>query len=326
MKTLQLALILCFCTALPALYAQETGSLRGYAQDKQSGERLKAATIVAKLGKREAARISVSDAGDFVLDGMPPGVYDLECQQDGYISQRIVGLEVKPDRIRLAYFNMSPGDPKRNPVEEIYTHAALEARLAIQTNTASRTNEAANNAPATLYVVTQEDIYDHGYNTLSEVLETLPGIEINRRASVDFGNIASVRGVWGNNKILILVDGIRFSPSSSDMLTIEENFDIRHAERIEVLLGPASAVYGADAVSAVVNIITKSGNKHQGIDLSAGYGMFHTTQNSFRMGLSKGDWSMTLGGGFYSTQGPQMQRHYPGSFDWYNNRNYLGTC
>lgn len=310
--------ILCMLFAFSAFAGEDPGSIRGFAEEKQTGYRLRAAIVAVKMGKKEIVRMQVSEAGEFVLEGIEPGIYDIECSQEGYITQRIVGLEVKPDRVKLAYFYLSEGNTRKSGVEEIYTYAAVQARLAAKTNTASKDEESAANAPATVYIITQEDIFEQGYNSLSDVMETIPGIEINNRAAPEHYNVVSVRGLWGNNKVLILVNGVRFSPSSSDLLTISENFNVKTVNRIEVLLGPAAAVYGADAVSAVVNIITESGEKIKGGGFSGSYGMYHTTANSFIAGGGNQDISFVIDGSFYRTNGASLPKYYDKSFEWYN--------
>lgn len=309
--------LLCWATA-PLWASDATGSIRGYAEDKYSGERLHAATISLLQNKKEIFRIAATEAGEFVLENLEVGLYDLVCAQDGYITQQIVGLDVREDRVKLAYFSMREGDSRKFGTELIYTYASLQAKLETDVTTVSRTEESAADAPASVFVITANDINERGYQTLSEVLEDIPGVEVNERVDPESYNELTIRGIFGNNKLIILVNGMRLSSLSSERTSIDKQFNIRHAERIELLVGPASAVYGADAFTGVVNIITKTGAQVQGAEISTSYGMYHTTQNSVLAGAILGDVQMAISGSFYRSNEPNLARSYPTDFDWYN--------
>ena len=72
----------------------------------------------------------------------------------------------------------------------------------------------------------------------------------------------TVRGVVGNNKIIVLVNGMRVNPPGGDPLGIRSDFSVREAEQIEVIYGPGSTLYGQDAISAVINVKTKRTGGH----------------------------------------------------------------
>ena len=121
--------------------------------------------------------------------------------------------------------------------------------------------------------------------SLDEVLTDIPEVEVQRRHSAREFNSFSARGIAGNSRLLILIDGHRFNSMVSSKYTIAENYNIRYAKRIEVILGPASALYGADAFMGVVNIITKTGNEAKGVALTSSYGVYNTTHNAFQLGI-----------------------------------------
>src|SRR5690606_8107123 len=116
-----------------------------------------------------------------------------------------------------------------------------------------------------------------GYSSIADVLEDLPEIEIHDKSDPEIYNNITVRGMAGNERLLILMDGVRQSSGASTAHAINQNFPIQYVERIEVLIGPVSSIYGADAFNGVVNIITKKGNQIQGGAVKSSYGMYNTT-------------------------------------------------
>ena len=123
--------------------------------------------------------------------------------------------------------------------------------------TASKREEKATEAPGTVQVVDQHDIRARGYADLKDVLRDLPGMETIEFYHSELGTLVPVRGIVGNNKIVFLVNGMRVNPPGGEEMPLRGDFSVRHAEQIEVVYGPASTLYGQDAVSAVINVKTK---------------------------------------------------------------------
>jgi outer membrane receptor protein involved in Fe transport len=152
---------------------------------------------------------------------------------------------------------------------------SLEELLALpvwNVTTASKREESSGAAPAMVFVITKEDIYLRGYATLIDVLHDLPGMEIAEYVYAPIGTQVAVRGVVGNNKIIVLVNGMRVNPPGGDPLMIRSDFSVREAEQIEIIYGPGSTLYGQDAISAVINVKTKRATGEQWIDIGAGTG------------------------------------------------------
>jgi outer membrane receptor protein involved in Fe transport len=165
------------------------------------------------------------------------------------------------------------------------TALSLEQLLNPQITTASRTAEKATEAPATMYVVSKNDIRAYGYSTLEEVLKDVPGMETIERYYSEQGTLVPVRGVVGNNKIILLVNGMRVNPPGGEDLMIRNDISVRAAEQIEIMYGPGSTLYGQDAISAVINIKTKKPGDvlaeavagYGSTDSKEGYASFATT-------------------------------------------------
>jgi outer membrane cobalamin receptor len=133
------------------------------------------------------------------------------------------------------------------PFEDLMNVSVVTATLNPQTS---------SQVPATVKVVTREQIKLRGYRTLAEVLNDLPDFSINDKSDPQHYNRVSARGVPRQDRIVILLDGIRISSPTNEPLPILENFPIYLAKQIEVVYGPGSALYGADAMAGVINIIT----------------------------------------------------------------------
>ena len=143
--------------------------------------------------------------------------------------------------------------------------------------TASRTLERATEAPATVYVITSADIRVRGYSTLADVLKDLPGMEVVEEYYSEQGTLVPVRGVVGNNKIVLLVNGMRVNPPGGEELMIRHDIGVRFADQIEIIYGPGSTLYGQDAISMVINIKTR-GPGDATVEATGGYGRFGTKE------------------------------------------------
>jgi len=120
---------------LMAVTSMAQGSVRGKVTDQSTGENLIAATIVIK----QTGQHTTSDLdGNFVIEDVPEGLYDLECSYLGYGMQRIVGAKVMDDRVCLAYFKLKEGDATTLGVDVVVTAEA--ARYAEAAMLAQRKN------------------------------------------------------------------------------------------------------------------------------------------------------------------------------------------
>jgi outer membrane receptor for ferrienterochelin and colicin len=152
---------------------------------------------------------------------------------------------------------------------------SLEELMAVEVATvtaASRKSEKASDAPAAVIVIDRRDIQARGYATLKDVLRDLPGMETIEYYFSEIGTLVPVRGIVGNNKIVVLVNGMRVNPPGGENFPFRNDFSVRDAEKIEVVYGPGSTLYGQDAISAVINVITRrpTETEHGGAGLAGG--------------------------------------------------------
>jgi iron complex outermembrane receptor protein len=121
-------------------------------------------------------------------------------------------------------------------------------------------------------VITADEIQKYGYGTLAEILESVRGFYVTFDRE---NNFVGVRGFgrlgdW-NSRILVLVDGHRTNDNVFGDAFIGSEFgvDVDLIERVEIIRGPSSSLYGADAFLAVINIITRKPSQMKGAELSA---------------------------------------------------------
>jgi iron complex outermembrane recepter protein len=149
----------------------------------------------------------------------------------------------------------------------------LEDLANIRVTSVSRRSELLANAPASIFVITGEDIRRSSATTLPEVLRLAPNLQVAR---VDARNYAVTARGFNNpfeNKLLVLIDGrIVYSPLFSGVYWDAQDVVLEDLARIEVISGPGSTLWGSNAVNGVINIITKSSAETQGALASAGAG------------------------------------------------------
>jgi vitamin B12 transporter len=123
--------------------------------------------------------------------------------------------------------------------------------------TATKVETAVRELGASVTVVNGDDFATYHYSTVDEALRNVPGLEVARSGSLGKLSTLSIRGA-NSNQVQVLVDGVRVkSPTSGEADLSDLSPDL--IERIEVIRGPQSTLYGADAIGGVVNIITKKG-------------------------------------------------------------------
>ncbi|WP_338764555.1 TonB-dependent receptor [Bernardetia sp. ABR2-2B] len=148
------------------------------------------------------------------------------------------------------------------------TTFAEETRLV----SVSRSAKELKDIPSTVYVVTKEEILENGYITLVDVMKTVPWIKVSQPGSGVLGEMFFMRGQIGNEYTKILINNVPIQPAVNGALAIGTQLPIAQAERIEIVYGPASAVYGGDAVAGVINIITQTSEKSAYAQANAYFG------------------------------------------------------
>ncbi len=180
-----------------------------------------------------------------------------------------------------------------NPVSELDLFA-LEQLLSIETTVASERKTTLRDTPAIVTLVTRDEIQRLGLRDEIDILRLVPGF-------TDFtpdtwGTVAPIiRGTYGTGRYLIRIDGQEFNELMWAIVPLGNHFSVDQIEKVEIIRGPGSAVYGGFGEYTVINITTRIGAEKEGLDLSYQSG-FHeknyarqNAQLSYGKSLMEGD-------------------------------------
>jgi vitamin B12 transporter len=202
---------------------------------------------------------------------------------------------------------------------------AVPADLAMVVVTATRQATRTNELLADVSVLTRDEIAASGHSTLEQVLATMPGVEYAANGGPGTNSSLFMRGANAAHT-LVLIDGLRVGSASSGDVALSR-IPLELIERVEILRGPASSLYGADAIGGVVQIFTRRGADAPGFSASAGLG--NRGSYAAAAGLAGGDerfsWNFQLGqngtDGVSALRNP-ANRSYNADRDGFRNRHF----
>lgn len=175
---------------------------------------------------------------------------------------------------------------------------------------ASRFDQKLTEAPASVTIVTAMDIKKFGYRTLADVLQSVGGFFTTNDRNYSY---LGARGFASpgdyNTRILLLVDGHRINDGIYDSALIGREFpvDLDLIEKIEIIRGPSSSIYGTNAFFGVINVTTRSGKDLKGVEVSGSGGSFNSYQgratygNRFENGLE-----LFISGSIFQSKGQDL--------------------
>jgi iron complex outermembrane receptor protein len=211
------------------------GSLTGAATDAKTQELLTGVNVLL----RGTIRGTITDAhGKYQLSGIPAGTYDVTFSLIGYTAETIHQITILPDTsLRMDVRLMQ---------------APIQADQVIVT--ASRREQSLREVPVSVSTVSSKMIADHVSVTLDDALRYVPGVymmqdQVNIRGSSGYS-----RGV--GSRVLILIDGLPYITGDTGEIPWE-TIPMFQIDRIEVVKGAGSALYGSNALGGVINVITK---------------------------------------------------------------------
>lgn len=161
---------------------------------------------------------------------------------------------------------LDPGyepDPVRDPARFVRLVSEVKRQtFTVQVASVSKTTESLREAPASVVVITAEMIEQRGYLDLEALFHDLPGFDISRITGQAYSNIYP-RGLRSEftDRILFLVDGVEENDLYTNIARISRQYPVSNIERLEIIYGPASTMYGANAFAGVINLITKGSDK-----------------------------------------------------------------
>jgi len=150
-------------------------------------------------------------------------------------------------------------DPGPSPRFAALVDQVRREELTTQVASVSKTSESLREAPATVLIITGEEIQRRGYLDLEQLLHDLPGFDISRLNGALYSTIYQ-RGynAAANDRNLLLVDGIEQNDLGFGTVFLSRQYPLTNIDRVEVIYGPASTMYGANAYTGVISIITKA--------------------------------------------------------------------
>lgn len=148
----------------------------------------------------------------------------------------------------------------------------LEQLMNIEVESSTKSSVKIQKAPSVIRVYTKQDLERFNFVDLQDVLMSIPGMQIQQYRAGH--QLVWIRGVQAryNNKVLLLIDGVPMRDSYYGNFNIDEMIPIEMIEKIEIINGPGSVLYGANSFSGVISITTKKAGKSIGVD----YGTFNT--------------------------------------------------
>ena len=172
---------------------------------------------------------------------------------------------------------------------------------------ASKYEQKITEAPSSISIITSEEIRKYGYRNMAEILRSVRGFQMTNDRNYQFVNVRGF-GLPGdyNSRVLLLIDGHRINNNifGQALLGTESPIEIDLIERVEIVRGPSSSLYGTNAFFGVINIITKRGIDFKGLEVSGELGSFEMYKTRLSYGEKyPNDLEVLLSGSYFDTQG-----------------------
>ncbi|MEO1259246.1 MAG: TonB-dependent receptor [Bacteroidota bacterium] len=307
----KITILIGFCAVSFALCAQQTGRIAGIVRDAATGERLPFVNILWN----DSEGMATDEHGDFTINDLPAGKYSLTASFLGYQDKVLQNITVGADDKTTVAFELEPNS--------ILTEAAIV--------TATRKSQAVKMAPASVEVITAAQLKEKNITTFDQAFDETPGVVVTRssNANVQAFSIRGASEVAGGgigNRVLLLIDGRpAISPESAGALW--NLVPLNSLERIEVVKGAYSSLYGSSAMGGVVNVITRKPTEEPQYRVHMNYGFFgdapastgfqqfrdfHTIEGSYSRTINR--FSFLLDGGWKHNDGHREKS----GFDLYN--------
>ena len=192
--------------------------------------------------------------------------------------------------------------------------------------TASRQAQTRDQTPAHIVVVTAQQIRERRYKNLADLLEDMPGVDFQRGTKSSQFNQFAIQGYMGPNKLVVMLDGMRISNPAGGNFPLADNLSLYMAKQVEFLYGPAAALYGADAVAGVINIITDHAADQNGSWVSGGGGNFGSREASFMTGMkTETGLALTVGSHWQQSDRAPLQDYFPKEFAKKDAKTFAGA-
>lgn len=147
---------------------------------------------------------------------------------------------------------------------------SIEDLMNVTVTAAAKKPEKQSETPAAVFVITKDDIERYGYRTLTQALRRVVGFYGATDHNYEYLGVRGFAPMGDyNTRVLLLLDGHRLNDNLYDMAPVGQDLpvDMHDIDRIEVIKGPGSALWGTNALLSVINIVTKTGKDVSSLDL-----------------------------------------------------------
>jgi iron complex outermembrane receptor protein len=200
----------------------------------------------------------------------------------------------------------SRADTTKGPPD--YADMDLTELMNIPVVTASRFEQKSAEAPSSVTIITSEEIKRYGYRTLADILVSVQGFYISYDRNYAFLGASGINLGDFNSRILLLINGHRVNSDLNDSAYIDTTFllDVDLIDRVEIIRGPGSVLYGNNAFFGVVNVITRQGKQIKGVEASGSYGSFNAYSGRVTIGSQfTNGFQFFVSGTIYNSEGPE---------------------
>lgn len=156
---------------------------------------------------------------------------------------------------------------------------------------ASKSEQTTATAPAKIVVITSDDIRLRGYMGIDEIFNDIAGVDVAKGRGVEWETLF-MRGIRTENtdRFLLIWDGVIQNDTWKYNVWISRQYPLMNIDRIEVMYGPSSLLYGANAFSGIINVILKKPKDVNGFHVLANGGSYNTGLTEVNYGKERGDW------------------------------------
>ncbi len=183
-----------------------------------------------------------------------------------------------------------------------YCNVSAAEPLPPITITASRTAIPIEEVPGALTVITKQEIENQHALYVSELLQNVPGLNISTQGSAGSVTQVRIRGAEAN-QVLVIIDGVEANDPANSSEFNFAHLPVDNIERIEVLRGPQSSLWGSDALAGVINITTTRPGTGKKFIATSAYGTNDSYQGGLKILLGSEDFDFALSGNFIDTDG-----------------------
>jgi iron complex outermembrane receptor protein len=271
--------------AIAASAAAQTGTITGKVTDAANGKPLSSANVQAISGARTAGTAVAGEDGGYRITGLQSGTYSVVATKIGYSAKRAEGVTVSAAAV-TANFALTEFAAQLNPIVTTATRGASAEKML--------------DAPASISVVSAEQINLKPTTSIAEFLRTVPGLSVSTAGLVQSNTVSRGFNNAFSGAMLNLQD-YRFAgvPSLRVNVPFLYTGTSEDIERIEVLNGPAAALYGPNAANGVLHIITKSPFQSKGTTLTidgGGQALFRGAARTAWVLDDKAEWGVKFSG------------------------------